>query len=387
MKRMLLAALSALCLSASAQITITNAVFPVAGDTLRYADDVNPVGVSPATPPGGNQTWIFTGLAKDTTSEVIFNAASTGMNFSSFPGAELVQVGFGEIFFNVTTSKFEAVGYAGADPTGLGLNVTAPFQPALIERRAPANFFDINSQSSNVRLTFPTDQPPLSTIFANLPVNVDSLRIVRITNRQDIVDGWGTCQIPGGQYPVLRQKRTDYVTSGAEVYVALIPGFGTWVNLTTLIGGGGGGGGGGLGGLIGTDTTVTYLFLNGTEKEEIAAATMSNDLSTVTNMRFKNNATVDAPVLNAPGTTGISAFPNPAIDWVRFDYTNLPQDQYTLKIFNIIGREVWKETYQLVGTHHFRVELENFKKGTYLYSLSNKKGNVIGTKRLVVLKP
>ncbi len=384
MKRMLLAALSALCLSASAQITITNAVFPVAGDTLHYADAVNPAGVNPATPPGGNQTWMFTGLAKDNTTEVVFKAASTGMYFMSFPGAELVQAdGVGETYFNVTASKFEAMGYAGAAPTGLGLNVTALFKPALIERRAPLNFFDINSQTSNLRLTFPTDQPPLSTIFANLPVNVDSLRILRTTNRQDIVDAWGSCQIPGGQYPVLRQKRTDYVTSGAQVYVVLFPGFGTWVDLSTVIGGGGGG----LGGLIGTDTTITYLFLTGTEKEEIAAATMSNDLSTVTNVRFKNNATVDAPVLNAPGSVGISAFPNPAIDWVRFDYTNLPQDEYTLKIFNIIGKEVWKETYRLVGTHHFRVELENFKKGTYLYSLSNRKGNVIGTKRLVVLKP
>ncbi len=385
MKRMLLAAFSALCLSASAQITITNAVFPVAGDTLRYANDVNPVGVNPATPPGGGQTWMFTGLAKDNTSEIVFKAANSGMHFLSFSGAELVQAGgVGETYFNVTPNKFEAMGYAGADPTGLGLNVTALFAPALVERRAPLNFIDINSSVSSLRLTFPTDQPPLSTIFANLPVNVDSLRILRSTNRLDVVDAWGTCQIPGGQYPVLRTKRTDYVTSGAEVYVVLFPGFGTWVDISTVIGGGGGGG---LGGLIGTDTTITYLFLTGTEKEEIAAATMSNDQSTVTNMRFKNNATVDAPALNAPGVAGISAFPNPAIDWVRFDYTNLPQDEYTLKIFNIIGKEVWKETYQLAGTNHFRVELENFKKGTYLYSLSNKKGNVIGTKRLVVLKP
>jgi Secretion system C-terminal sorting domain len=385
MKRMLLAVLSALTLSASAQITITNAVFPVAGDTLRYANDVNPVGVNPATPPGGNQTWMFNGLVKDTTIEVVFKSASSGMHFLSFPGAELMQAaGGGESYFNVTPSTFSVMGYAGAAPGGLGLNATVPLNPALIERRAPTNFFDINSQTSNLRLTLSTDQPPLSTIFANLPVNVDSLRILRSTNRIEAVDGWGTCQIPGGQYPVLRNKRTDYVTSDAELYVVLFPGFGTWVPLSTVIGGGGGGG---FGDLLGTDTTVTYLFLNGTEKEEIAVATMSNDLSSVASMRFKNNATVDAPVLNSPGTASISAFPNPAIDWVRFDYSNLPQDQYTLKIFNIIGREVWKETYQLVGTHHFRVELENFKKGTYLYSLSNKKGNVIGTKRLVVLKP
>ena len=329
--------------------------------------------------------WIFTSLSANTTNNVVYKAANSGMNSMSYPGAELVLIGAnGETYFNVTNNKFEVMGYAGGDPTGFGVIVNAKFSPALIERRAPMNFFDITSQVSNLRLTFPTDQPPLDTLFSGLPVNIDSMRVSIQTSRTEVVDGWGTCQIPGGQYPVLRQKRIDYVTTGLDVYVALFPGFGSWVDLSTILGTGGGGG---LGGFIGTDTTVTYRFYSGTEKEEIAVATMNNEGSAVTDVRFKYNGTTATPVVNAPGSAGISAFPNPAIDWVRFDYTNLPQDEYTLKIFNIIGKEVWKETYQLAGTHFFRVELENFKKGTYLYSLSNKKGNIIGTKRLVVLKP
>jgi hypothetical protein len=33
------------------------------------------------------------------------------------------------------------------------------------------------------------------------------------------------------------------------------------------------------------------------------------------------------------------------------------------------------------------LELQDFRKGTYLYSLVDSKGNIVGTKRLVVLKP
>ncbi|MBK6997440.1 MAG: T9SS type A sorting domain-containing protein [Lewinellaceae bacterium] len=386
MKRMLLAAFSALYLSVSAQITVTNATFPVAGDTLRFAYDESPVGFNPATPPGGNQIWNFSTLSADNTDEMLYKAANSGTHAADFPGAELVLPGAtGETYFNVTNSKMEVQGYAGADPAGFGLDVSTPFTPSLIERRSPMNFFDINSQQSNLNLTFPTDQPPLDALFAGLPVNVDSMRVAVTTNRVEAVDAWGTCQIPGGQYPVLRQKRTDYVSTGIEVYVSLFPGFGSWVDLSTLIGSGGGGG---LGDVIGTDTTVTYRFYSGTEKEEIAVATMSNDLSSVERMRFKRNqVTTATPDINAPGNAGITAFPNPAIDWVRFDCTNLPQEDYTLKIFNIIGKVVWKENYQLSGTRSIRVELDHFKKGTYLYSLSDKKGNVIGTKRLVVLKP
>lgn len=382
---MLLAVFSALCLSTSAQITVTSATFPVSGDTLRFAYDEGPVGVNnPATPPGGNQTWDFTGLSADQTNEFIYKPAGTGMHAADFPGADLLlEEAGGETYFNVTNTKMEVLGYAGADPAGFGLDVSTPFWPALIERRSPLNFLDAFNQQSMVNINFPTDQPPFDTIFSGLPVNLDSLRVSVTTFRVGAVDAWGTCHIPGGQYPVLREKRTDYVNTAIQVYVALFPGFGTWVDLESFLPSGTGG----ISDFIGTDTTTTYRFYSGTEKEEIAVATMSNDLGSVERMRFKHNVTSAAPEVPGTGSAGISAFPNPAIDFVRFDCINLPQDDYTLKIFNIIGKVVWKENYQLAGNRSFRVELDNFKKGTYLYSLTNKKGNVIGTKRLVVLKP
>ncbi len=376
--------LSTLCTLATAQITVTNATFPVAGDSLVYAVDNAPLGLSPASAPGGNQVWDFSTLQKDDNLSVVYRPANAGNQVANFPGADLVITGqTGETYFNVTNTKFEALGYAGADPAGFGLDVVTKFSPPIVERKSPMNFFDINSQSSNLSLTFPTDQPPLDSVFSNLPVNIDSMRVAITTNRLDIVDAWGTASIPGGSYPVLRQRRTDYTTTGIEVYVVLIPGFGQWIDLSTIIGGGGGG----LGDFLGTDTTVTYRFYNDVEKEEIAIATMSNDLSTVESVRFKNIVTTPAIEPKISFSGGIQAFPNPAVEWVRFDCVNLTPGEYTLKIFNIIGKLVWKKNYALGGTSSFRVELDDFKKGTYIYSLVDKQGNSVGTKRLVVLKP
>lgn len=387
MKRMLLAsALSALCLAASAQITVTNATFPAAGDSLAYAVDTAPLGINPATAPGGNQTWDFSTLQKDDNLAIVYRPAAEGVHAASFPGAELVSIGqTGETYVNVTANKFEALGYAGADPSGLGLNVVTKFTPPISERYSPMNFFDIKSQSTALGLSFPTDQPPLDTIFSGLPVNIDSMRVRINTDRLGVVDGWGTAVIPGGTYPVLREKRTEYTSTAIDVYVALFPGFGQWVDLGTLIGGGGGGGG--LGNFLGTDTTITYHFFSNTEKEEIAIATMSTDLSTVESVRFKNNTGTPVHEVVSDFSGGIQAFPNPAVEWVRFDCTNLAPGEYTLKIFNIIGKCVWKKNYTLSGTTSFKVELDDFKKGTYIYSLVDKNGNAVGTKRLVVLKP
>lgn len=383
---MLLAAFSVLCFGATAQITVTGTTFPTAGDTLHFAIDNNPVNINPATAPGGNQVWDFTGLQKSEVQNVAYRPASGGANFGDFPGAEtVINNGLGDIYYNLTANKMEALGYAGSDPIGFGVNVSAHYQPALIERRAPMNYTDLNQQSALVQVTLPTNQPPFDSLFANLPVNVDSLRVRLTTDRIEAVDGWGSCKIPGGSYGVLRQKRTEYRTPMAEAYVELIPGFHTWVDVGSLLGSGGAGG---LDQFLKKDTIVTYRFYSSTEKEEIAVATMNDNQSDVSEVRFKNNAGITpSHYVSAAGSASISAFPNPAVEWVRFDCVNLPPDEYTLKIFNIIGKVVWKETYQIAGTRSIKLDLDNFKKGTYLYSMTDKAGNIIGTKRLVVLKP
>jgi hypothetical protein len=365
----------------NAQITITNATFPSAGDTLRSAIDDDPVGINVGTPSGSQQTWIFTSLQPDDYSVVGYANANTGINSASYPGADLVIKGSnGETYLNKTTTKLEFMGFAGSSQQTFNLQVVTKYTPHVVERYAPLNFFDVNQQTSNLTLPLSTDGLP-DSLFQGAPFIPDSIRIRLSTNRLEIVDGWGNCQIPGGDYPVLRVKRTDYTNTALDVKIPFLG----WQDLSTLLGGGGGGGQ--LGNFLGTDTTVTYRFLSGTQKEEIAVATMSNDLTTVESVRYKDNAIVDTDETLAPGTPSVSAYPNPAIEWVRFDCYNLPKDRYTFKIFNIIGKTVWKEERDMTGTQSFRIELDNFKKGTYLYSLLDSKGNIIGTKRLVVLKP
>ena len=375
---MLLAIFSALFFSASAQVTVTAATFPGAGDTLDYALDSDPGGLTIATPPGGNQTWNLSDLQADETSRVIYLPASAGVHSMDYPNAELVVIGDNrETYYDKTNTQFTRLGYAGADASSFGLEVVARFSPALVERKSPLQFFDITVQTVDLSLPLATDQIP-DSLLNGITITPDSIRVRINTNRLDVVDGWGKCQIPGGNYDVLRVKRTEYRTTALDVYLLL-----GWVDITSLLGNGNT-----LGGFLGTDTTTTFRFYNQVEKEEIAVATMSNDLATVEQVRFKNNSGTSASIeADSPGAASIQAYPNPAVEWVRFNCANLPQGDYTLKIFNIIGKVVWKENYQLNGSKSIRVELDDFKKGTYLYSLIDGQGNIIGTKRLVVLKP
>ena len=139
MKKMLLAIFSALCFGASAQITVTAATFPTAGDTLRFAVDTTVGDISLAvTPPGANQLWDFTGLQPASTFTTVYRPAASGMNFGSFPGAELLVLNQqGETYFNVTNNVVENMGYSGNDPVNLNLDVLAKFQPRIFGSAPP----------------------------------------------------------------------------------------------------------------------------------------------------------------------------------------------------------------------------------------------------------
>lgn len=376
MKQMLLAAFSALCFNLPAQITVTSMTFPAVGDTLRYARTFNPPNINFLTPPGGNQFWDFSGLNSDETFEVAYSPANEGQSSGSFPGAETAVIGTtGESYYNITPAKFELLGYAGSDPANFGVQVLAKFAPPLIERRSPMNFFDINQQVADLSLPFSIEDLP-DSLLGNIPgiQFVDSIRVRINYQRLEAVDGWGTLNIPGGQYPVLREKRTEYTTTALDVHSFL-----GWIPVP--------GGSGGLLDFLGTDTTVVYRFLSNTEKEEIAIVTANSELNGAESVRYKNNGTTPVFHINAPGSASIQAYPNPATEWVRFDCSNLPPDDYTLKIFSIIGKEIWKNNYTMSGNKSIRLDLNDFKKGTYFYSLEDRRGNIIGTKRLVVVKP
>lgn len=387
MKQMLPAALSLFCSALFAQPTISSSYFPAAGDTLRAAVVAQPDAVfnSLITANNGPYIWNLSNAIADDVIETIYQNASEGEHYSQYAGADLVVINdAGERYFNKTANLFQAMGYAGGDPGGFGLEVIARYNPLLNEREAPLNLFDFGSTTTNLTLPFSADQLP-DTLFAGLPIAPDSIRVRISISRNEIANAYGQMLIPGVDtpYDVLRVERQEVTNTGLDVKVPFLG----WLDITGSIGGGAGGG---LGSFLGADTTITHRFYANNVKDEIAVLTLNNDKTEVDGLRFKSvdgTVATDEVTIEAPGAPAVSAFPNPAVEWVRFDYFNLPEDDYTLKIFSLIGNPVWDETYHLAGSKFIRLDLDKFRKGTYLYSLANKKGDVIGTKRLVVVKP
>lgn len=358
-----------------AQITVTNATFPAAGDTLRYQTDPNPPALNLGTAGGGNQMWDFGALQVGPVQPTAWLAAAGGNGAANFPSANL-RTGSptSSVFYRKTSTALENLGTSGADLLNLGLNTTIRYQPPLPERRAPQKFFDIHTVESDLNWAVPTGDLA-DSLLGQLGGLVDSFRFRIHTTRLDVVDAWGTCQIPGGVFPVLREKRTTTTETSIDVHSFL-----GWTDLSGLLGGGGSG----LLGNIGKDTTVAYHFFSGTEKEEIAVVTMNNTATEAQSVRFKHIAQTVAAENVAEEKPALWVSPNPGFGPVEVRLAHFPAGEYLLHVHDAQGKLVFQKN---IGTADAAVQadLSAYAPGLFFFQVLNAEGRPVAAQKVVRL--
>ncbi|MBK9018396.1 MAG: T9SS type A sorting domain-containing protein [Saprospiraceae bacterium] len=364
-----------------AQITVTSATFPAAGDTLRMAIDNSPAsGIAAITPPGGNQVWDLSSLEAEATQEIIYRSANEGSVGAQVPGAELFTAASlnAENYYNVTDTKFELQAYYGILPYDLVSNNLFEYSPPLAERHAPMNFFDISASSSGfLELFLPSAFSPLLMINLAAVTNnaqIDSMRYRVAISEIFTVDGYGTMSIPGGTFDVLREKRTKYTETRID---CKIPPLG-WLDLTdNCIQAGFAG--------LGVDTTVAFYFHNDVAKEPIAVVTLNNAQNAVTQVVFKNTTPPVADGLEEVNAVNLSAkiSPNPVSDEVDVDFKNLVPGTYRMVIFDELGREAVEKTLQVNGGHTERLDLSRLPAGVYFFCVFDENNKALYKEKLV----
>lgn len=357
-----------------AQLTLTSDYFPAEGDTLRTAIDNLPpqldlLGTS------GPHSWDFTTLQSPFNRVRVVAAAETGASAAAFPAANLLlpQADGADGYYRSTDEKFEIIGYDGEAPFGPGLRVVAPFKPPYVERWAPLALFDVNSTEAALTFAAATDSLP-DEIFDMLPVTPDSIRIRIQTSRLDIVDAFGTLKIPGGVYNVLREKRTEFRNVRIDVRVGPFP----WADVTDLL----------TGSLpvdgLGRDTLVNYYFWSDEVKEAVAVVRTDAATDSIRQVEYKSNDAVSSLRDLTDRRPAVFAYPNPAIVTVRFEFANLPAGPYQLAFYDLLGRERLRQPLQLTGNEVHRVDVSSLDRGVYLYSLLDRQGRVVTTRRLLI---
>lgn len=380
MKHFQLLVLCFLTFTAGAQITVTSSTFPQAGDTLLTGTDNMPANIQVGTP-GGNKEWNFKSLQSPVVLRTVVRPASEGEAGEKFPEADLVfQLNDNaEGYYTVNNSTLELIGLAGTDPLNLGIDITPKLQETQIERRAPLEYGEVYESSARLIYAIAADDIP-QELLQDLPITPDSLRIRLQLSRKDEIDAWGTMNIPGGSYKVLREKRT----LDQDIRLDAKIGFLGWQDITDLvleltnIGSD----------VLGDNQLIRYHFWSATEKEAIAVVSTNQDGVTPVSVTFKAEDILNNLVQTTEKMqSGVLAYPNPAMVHTNFQFIRLKPGDYRLVIYNLVGSEVWHKDYFINGPTTERVNISQLKKGTYLYALQDKRGRTLVTRRLIVVRP
>ncbi len=354
-----------------AQITLSNANFPVAGVILKSVTVALPTGVT-ITEAGPNQVWMIAEQATAIPTETEYLAASEGANVANYPNADLVVIGAagaGETYYNATVNYFQVVGFSGPLAGQLPVETALQFDPAINERVAPREYGDVSTSEGAVLVPLSSDILP-DTLFAGLPFQPDSLRIRIAINRTEFVDAWGTMFLLGSNaFEVLRTRRFETTETRLDV---LLP-FVGWFDATDLV----------PLDFLGIDTTLSYIYMSNTAKEPIAIYTMNAAGDEVTQLQHKDvvpfySSTTDIAI------TELVVAPNPAQNECIVTLPTHINTGTTLLVTDMLGRNIKQLPVANIENHQIRLDVTDLMTGNYIISLTDSAQQKIGRARIAV---
>ena len=356
------------------QPIITTEVLPKIGDTILMASDNLPEGVA-ILGDGENQAWDMMSLQSAFTQKVVVQASLKDRQHSPFNSKDIIFQELGGVknfYVNKDGHSLELLGTIGLDPMNLGVQTTTQFDKPLQSLHFPLKYGMTSTNEGSFSFKVAVEALPKDILYT-LPITPDSVRYRGSVTQYKEIDAWGTLALPDNTYDVLREKNVEETTYEIDIKVGSLP----WQDITESI----------------EDaekqlkqTKKSFHFYSNETTSKVAVAYMKeNGVNPETVFYTVSDPT--ATMRTANGRPDIYAYPNPAINDVRFEFSNLKPSEYTLKIYNILGVVVLKEKHQLNGFKTVKIDLSKLRKGTYLYSLSDAKGKTIATRRLMVIRP
>lgn len=323
------------------------------------------------TSPGPNQRWDFTTLLAPYSRAYLWKNDVT-----SVPGTTLLKSqteNYTEAIYQRVGNTLHLLSARGQDPLGLSRNAQISFSPALKIRSYPIRYRDQHIQRYSMTVTSASsDIAP--AILRKLPYRPDSLRLRVSVERYVEIDAWGRMIIPGGIHDVLRERQEEHFNIQIDARV----GHRKWQHITHLVP---------VQQLFTKQDTKNYLYYTDDIPEPVANISVNPADNTALRVEFKaHNTEEDLPLLTS-NRPNLFAYPNPVIALARFEFFNLPPGDYELSIYNLLGVPLIQKRYQLNGNRTERMDVSDLRKGPYLYSLKDERGNTIITKRLVVIRP
>ena len=362
-------------LSAFGQISIDKFSLPTQGETLKtWVSATANVDLGTTD---GPQVWDFTSLSKDVPNDVTLLSPSEGSVVVADATMLIKQGDLVERYLKTEEIGILEIHLKTLDPIFETFEISNSYALPPLYRKTTLIYGQQYSNDSKYQAPIAWDDLP-DTITGSVGLSFDSIRVNTNFNRTDKIDAYGTVKLPDGEWEALRESTTLIRTVSIDVFF-----LGTWIEapieiIETALGG--------FADVIAPDTTYSTNFYTDKAIEVLAAFTLNDDGEPV-GATFKAGGEITDIDLYTSKKADVSTYPNPSFGTVNFTFENCAIGDYTIQIYNVLGKKILSKNISVDSTKTSRLDLTMLKKGTYLYSVYDSSGSKITTKRIVILNP
>ena len=335
-----------LSLSLSAQITFTNDNLAPEGTTFYFSKDTIPDASIEIGEPGADKVWDFTALIEHELDTMVFSLPDWTPYPDSFPDANFAIESVddsGYVYMVRNDEMFKAIGVVGLFGD-FGV-LSAGIDPEEIVYDFPVQYGNSRDESFSIQITLESNE-----------VLVDSVRIKKDTDKNVMVDAWGSLILPMGTYQTLRIKdhRTEYDSTWALI-------FGNWTLISSE-----------------ENEKISYSWLTNdpTIGYELVTLKYNAENQTVSRLNFLNSTPVGMEEIIAMKTA--FAFPNPTLGKLSIEFEDAVKG--SIQIYNLRGKLLLQMP---VDGNVFETDLSAAEAGTYFYRVFNEDGKAIYGGKLI----
>ena len=103
----------------------------------------------------------------------------------------------------------------------------------------------------------------------------------------------------------------------------------------------------------------------------------------IAGFHFSSQAQVKSPFPAGFAEKTVKYYPNPAVNFINFEFLKTYDQSYSLEIYNFIGKKIAdiKPTDKKI-----MVPLTDFYRGVYIFQLKDKQGNIVEAGKFQVAK-
>ena len=134
------------------------------------------------------------------------------------------------------------------------------------------------------------------------------------------------------------------------------------------------------------DFRSEYVFVDAENKDVLAEVRLTEEDS-VQSVLYKSFEEEGIKRFAPDLTEQFSLYPPTSDGNVRLDFLNFKPGKYSLVIFNIVGKKIWDQDYNVRDNIILREDLSFLPKGTYIYSLIDSQKNKLFTRRFAIINP